>query len=174
MAMDILSHGLWGGITVGRKNRKSFWTAFAFGVAPDAIAFGPMFADGLATHGLDFLENLGKRPDPSLFPAYVHSLYNVTHSLLVFAAAFAIIWFARRKPLMEMWAWALHVFMDIFTHSSAFFPTPFLWPVSDFHIDGIPWSRPIIFFPNVATLAVLYLWFGYHKLRHRLPKDPLS
>ncbi len=171
--MDILSHGLWGGITVGRKSKKSFWTAFAFGVAPDVIAFGPMFADGLMTHGLDFFENMGRHPpSPSMFPAYVHSLYNVTHSLLVFAAAFAIVWFARRKPLMEMWAWALHVSMDIFTHSSAFFPTPFLWPVSDFHVDGIPWSRPIIFFPNIAILAILYAWFGYHKIRQRLPKHP--
>ncbi len=53
--MDIISHGLWGGITVGRKSGRSFWTAFCFGVAPDLFAFGPMFANRMFIHGLDFL-----------------------------------------------------------------------------------------------------------------------
>jgi len=58
-----------------------------------------------------------------------------------------------------MGAWVLHICMDIPTHGTAFFPTPFLWPVSDFHVDGMPWSTPIIFIPNVLLLAVLYAWF---------------
>ena len=41
--MDIISHGLWGSITFGRKNKKSFWTAFLFGLAPDFLAFAPLF-----------------------------------------------------------------------------------------------------------------------------------
>lgn len=168
--MDILSHGLWGGITVGRSSRVSFWTAFCFGVAPDLFAFGPLFANRMFIHGLDFLNNLGKPPDASSIPAYVHSVYNVTHSLVVFAAAFAAVWLIRRKPLLEMGAWALHICMDIPTHGTAFFPTPFLWPVSDFHVDGVPWSRPFIFFPNVALLAVLYAWFLY---KRKKPKNDL-
>jgi hypothetical protein len=170
--MDVISHGLWGGITVGRRNRKSFWTAFAFGVAPDVVAFGPMFANGLLAHGLDFFGHLGHRPDASMIPDYVYSLYNVTHSLVVFAAAFALVWLIRRKPLIEMLAWGLHVVMDIFTHNDAFFPTPFLWPVSNVHFSGIPWSTPIIFFPNLFLLAVLYGWFLYQKRRRNPPKNP--
>ena len=161
--MDIISHGLWGGITVGRNSRASFWTAFCFGVAPDLFAFGPLFANGIFIHGLDFLGNLGKRPDASSIPAYVHSVYNVTHSLIVFATAFAVVWLIRKKPLLEMGAWVLHICMDIPTHGTAFFPTPFLWPVSDIHVDGVPWSRPIIFFPNVALLAVLYAWYFFKR-----------
>lgn len=38
--MDIISHGLWGGIAFGRKNKKDFWQSFAFGVMPDLLAFG--------------------------------------------------------------------------------------------------------------------------------------
>lgn len=172
--MDVISHGLWGGVTVGRRSRKSFWTAFAFGVAPDVIAFGPFLVNRLLHQGAEFFEHFGKKPDPSLIPAYVHSLYNVTHSLIVFAAAFALVWLLRRKPLVEMWAWALHVCMDIFTHNGAFFPTPFLWPASDFHVNGIPWSTPLIFFPNLFLLAVLYGWFLYGKMKPKLPKDPLA
>ncbi len=171
--MDIISHGLWGGITVGRKSKKSFWTAFCFGVAPDLFAFGPMFAQGAFIHGLDFLGNLGKKPDPSVIPAYVHGIYNVTHSLVVFAAVFAVVWLIRREPLLEMGAWALHVCMDIPTHGTAFFPTPFLWPVSDFHVDGMPWSTPIIFIPNVLLLAVLYAWFLYRRTKPSPKKNNL-
>src|SRR6266568_549388 len=137
--MDIISHGLWGGVTVGRKSRRSFWTAFCFGVAPDLFAFGPMFANRMFIHGLDFLNNLGKPPDASSIPAYVHSVYNVTHSLVVFAVAFAVVWLIRR--------------------------TPFLWPVSDVHFDGTPWSTPIIFIPNVVLLAVLYARFLYKRAK---------
>ncbi len=172
--MDVFSHGLWGGITVGRKSRKSYWTAFAFGVAPDVIAFGPFFGDRLLMHGVDFLEQMGRKPDPSLIPAYVYSLYSMTHSLVIFASAFIIVWIARRKPLHEMWAWGLHICMDIPTHGASFFPTPFLWPLSNFHVDGIPWSRPYIFFPDVGTLALLYAWWFYHKAKHKLPKNPLA
>ncbi len=172
--MDVLSHGLWGGVTVGRSSRKSYWTAFAFGVAPDVIAFGPFFGDRLLLHGAEFFEQIARKPDPTLIPAYVHTLYHYTHSLVIFAAAFIIVWIARRKPMMEMLAWGLHICMDIFTHNSAFFPTPFLFPISDWHFDGIPWSSPIIFFPNLAVLAVLYGWYFYRKARPKLPRDPLA
>jgi len=33
-----------GGVAVGRKSKKSFWTAFAFGVFPDVFAFGLPFS----------------------------------------------------------------------------------------------------------------------------------
>lgn len=157
--MDIVSHGLWGGIALGRASRRSFWTAFAFGSAPDLFSFGLVFANNLWVHGLDFFKGLGQPPDPALIPAYVHSLYNATHSLLVFATVFALVWIVRGKPVMELGAWGLHIAVDIFTHSEEFFPTPFLWPLSDLHVDGVPWSDPRIFFGNVLLLAALYAWF---------------
>lgn len=157
--MDILSHGLWGGITLGRSSRKSFWTAFPFGMAPDLFSFGLVFAGGVLLHGLEFFRGMGHPPDASLIPGYVYTLYNLTHSLLVFAMVFALVWLLRGKPLLEMGAWGLHLVMDIFTHSVAFFPTPFLWPVSNAHFDGLPWVDPLIYVPNVLLLAVLYAWF---------------
>jgi hypothetical protein len=161
--MDIVSHGLWGAIAFGRASRRSFWTALAFGMAPDFFSFGLVFANGVLLHGLEFLHGLGHPPDPSLIPAYAHSLYNATHSLVVFAAVFMLVWIARRKPLMEMGAWGLHITLDIFTHNEAFFPTPFLWPISDAHVNGVPWGNPIIYIPNVLLLAVLYAWFFFKR-----------
>lgn len=153
--MDIVSHGLWGGITAGRDGKKRFWTAFGFGVMPDLLSFGILFATsilGLAS-GPDFSNG---PPSMSSIPSYISYLYNITHSLIVFSAIFAIIWFIRKKPLIPMLAWPLHIVMDIFTHTARFFPTPFLWPISDFKISGISWGSPEIFFPNVILLAVLY------------------
>lgn len=156
--MDIISHGLWGSIAFGRKDRKSFWTAFFFGIAPDLFSFG-LFTAGVwlgLEHGVDWS---GGPPDPSRIPPYVHHLYDVTHSLIVFAAVFALVAFFRKQPWWEMSAWGLHILFDIPTHSERFFPTPFLWPLSDFHISGISWGHPAIFFPNVAFLLALYFWY---------------
>lgn len=156
--MDILSHGLWGGVALGRASRRSFWTAFAIGTAPDLFSFGLVFANGLLAHGLDFFNGFGHPPDPALIPAYVHQLYNATHSLAVFAVVFGLVWLVRGKPFVELGAWGLHIALDIFTHSEEFFPTPFLWPLSDARVNGVPWSDPRIFFGNVFLLALLYAW----------------
>lgn len=169
--MDVFSHGLWGGITVGRRSKKSFATAVAIGMAPDVLAFGPFLVSRLLNQGTEFFSHLGRRPELSTIPDYVHSVYSVTHSFIVFALAFAIVWAIRGKPIMEMWAWGLHICMDIPTHGNAFFPTPFLWPVSDFHVNGTPWSSPYIFFPNWGLLIILYGWFLYRKKRPALQED---
>ena len=161
--MDIISHGLYGGATVGRKSKKSFWLAFFFGIAPDLFSFGIFTAAmvlGLVS-GPDW--HSGGPPDPSLVPQYVHSLYNVTHSFITFGLAFGLVWIYRKKPLMEMCGWGLHILVDIFTHSEKFFPTPFLWPISDFHVNGHSWGTPEIFIPNVILLAVIYGYWWYQK-----------
>jgi hypothetical protein len=38
--MDILSHGLYGGVAFGRESRKKYLIAFLFGVGPDLLSFG--------------------------------------------------------------------------------------------------------------------------------------
>ena len=157
--MDIISHGLWGGIALGRSSRKSFWTAFFFGVAPDLFSFGVFLAGAFAVHGFELFQAAGHPPDASQIPAYVYQLYDVTHSFVVFGLAFGLVSMLRGKPLWEMGAWGLHVAVDIFTHSDAFFPTPFLWPLLVVHFDGHPWSDPLIFVPNVVLLIVLYTAF---------------
>lgn len=156
--MDIISHGLYGGVAFGRKSRPSYWLAFFFGVAPDLFSFGLFFVTNLL--------GITERPDWSsghpaeeVIPSYIHTLYNYTHSLVIFLIIFALVWFIRKKPLYEMLGWPLHILVDIPTHSTQFFATPFLWPLSDYRVNGYSWSRPEIFIPNVILLAGLYLWF---------------
>lgn len=165
--MDVISHGLWGGIAFGRKNKKDFWWSFGLGVMPDLLSFGiftAMRALGLVS-GPDWGNGV---PSNDSIPAYVHSLYNVTHSLIVFAVVFALVTFVRRKPFWPMLAWCLHIFMDIPTHSTRFFATPFLWPISTYQVNGVPWSHPMIFFPDIILLLILYFWIFFYKKRRKV------
>jgi hypothetical protein len=157
--MDIVSHGLWGVIALGRKRRSDLILACTFSLLPDVFGEGIMFL--LVVLGLGNMPSLEHgHPNITDFPLYAQNFYNATHSLLVFAAVFAAIWIIRRKPFWLLLAWALHIIIDIPTHSFKLFPTPFLWPVSDFKVDGIPWDHSIILIPNIMLLVLFYsLWF---------------
>jgi hypothetical protein len=156
--MDIVSHGLWGAIAFGQKSRLSFWLAFMIGLAPDLLSFGILWA--AATLGLSERPDFSHgTPPESSIPQYVHHLYNVTHSFIVFLIVFVLIWFFLKRPLWELSSWGLHVAVDIPTHSFAFFPTPFLWPLSDWRFDGWQWMTPTILIPNYALLSLLYAWY---------------
>lgn len=163
--MDIVSHGLYGGVAFGRKNRTNFWLSFFFGIAPDLFSFG-FYTTGTWIGLFDHPDwSSGRHPDPSQIPQFVATFYDYTHSLVIFALVFGLVWIFRRKPWWIMAGWGLHILVDIPTHSSAFFPTPFLFPLSDFYIDGHPWSSPEIFIPNVILIIGLYTWFYIVKPR---------
>ncbi len=168
--MDILSHGLYGGVAFGRKSKLSYWKAFFFGVMPDLCSFG-IFMIGafiLSDHAYE-----PGPPHPSIIPSYVYTLYNITHSLVVATLVIGCVWYLQKKPMVELFAWPLHILVDIPTHSSAYFPTPFLWPLSDVTVNGISWGSPYIWYPNLALLSILYaLWFlERRKQRKVLPLD---
>ena len=156
--MDIVSHGLWGAITFGRKSRSSFSLAFVVGLAPDLLSFGILYTAamlGLAETP-DFSQ--GTPPESSI-PLYVHHLYNVTHSFIVFLSVFLITWFLLKRPLWELSAWGLHVLVDVPTHSYAFFPTPVLWPLFGWKFNGWQWTTLSILIPNFVLLTLLYAWY---------------
>lgn len=164
--MDVISHGLWGGIAFGRKNRKSYWLAFFIGVAPDLFSFGVLFLARL----LGFYGNIhwGGAPDADMIPGFVSHLYNISHSLIVFVIVFLLFRIFFKRWILEMLAWPFHIAVDIFSHSYQFYPTPFLWPISDYKVDAVSWGDPRIFFPNVALLAILYAaWFIAKKIKNK-------
>lgn len=163
--MDVISHGLWGGAGFYNKSRKSFWTAFTFGVLPDLLAFGWFFITLLVQLGLGKIDFTRFEPPAKDFaPLYTHMIYNFTHSLFIFAAVFIVVWIIFKKPMLEMLAWGLHILMDIPTHSYAFFPTPFLFPFSTYTFDGIIWASQPFFTINWIVLILLYSYLIY---RHR-------
>jgi membrane-bound metal-dependent hydrolase YbcI (DUF457 family) len=158
--MDILSHGLYGGIAVGRKSRRDYLIAFFFGIAPDLFSFGPYFLTrilGFATWSAHM-----EPPSAAMIPSYVHALYNITHSFVVYAVFFFVLWWLGKRTLALLTlGWPLHILVDIPTHSEKFFPTPFLWPASHFHVDGVSWGQPMIFIPNVLLIISLYAYWYY-------------
>lgn len=164
--MDIISHGLWGSIAFGRSGIRSFWTAFFFGVMPDLFSFGLFtIATFLGISGRVPWGN-GEPPPMNAIPPYVHDLYNITHSLIIFALVFTLVWFLREKrPYWLMAGWGLHILVDVPTHSYQFFPTPFLWPFSDYRFDGTPWGNASILLPNVTLLIIVYGIFFYRRYK---------
>lgn len=107
-------------------------------------------------------------PNLSDYPPWTRNFYTITHSLVVFALAFGAVWLIARKPVWIMGAWGLHILIDIPTHSMALFPTPFLWPISDYRFDGVAWDHPLVFGANAVLLAAAY--GGYWLWRRRAPK----
>ena len=157
--MDIISHGLWGGVTLGRKRRTDYILAFAFSILPDILAEGIMFS--LIFLGIDSMPSLDNgHPNISDFPVYAQNLYNTTHSLVISILVFTIIGIIRKQVFWPLGAWGIHILIDIPTHSYALFPTPFLWPISDFKIDGISWDSPVILIPNIVLLIILYSYWA--------------
>lgn len=51
---------------------------------------------------------------------FVWQLYHCSHSLLMFATVFGLVWLLKRRPMLEVLAWALPFLIDIPTHQGIF------------------------------------------------------
>jgi len=150
--MDTLSHALWGKGLFGY--RKYRWYSFLFGALPDLFSFGIYFI-----HSIFFSSSpLMGRPERSEIPEWVYSLYDISHSMVIASIFIFIAYKINKEFAFPMLAWPAHIILDFFTHSIEFFPTPILWPISDFKFDGIPWSNPIVFFTNVLLIFFLFIY----------------
>ncbi len=191
--MDILAHGLWSTVAVKTFNRKMnggkirLWSGIFFGVFPDLFAFTiptiwAIF--GYITGMLD--ESVFSGPHSSGSMALNNSwvfkiagnLYDYSHSILIFLFVIALIVLMRfvseKNHVVSlnalvpwtMFPWLLHILVDIPTHSAEFYPTPFLWPLSGFRFDGIPWGVPWFMILNYSaiTLAFVILYLSRKKL----------
>ncbi|MAP61886.1 MAG: hypothetical protein CMF82_02925, partial [Candidatus Marinimicrobia bacterium] len=134
--MDTFSHTLWGkGLFGYRKYGK--W-ALLFGALPDLLSFGLYFIVRFITQGVNM--EFGK-PALESIPNWVFIMYDISHSWVI-AFLFIIIFLQINKELcFPMLAWPFHILLDFPFHSKEYFPTPILWPISDYRFDGIPWSN---------------------------------
>lgn len=171
--MDILAHGLWSGAaykavnnSTGRKlniRRAVFW-----GVFPDLFAFTipitwlflKIFSGEMSLS--DFPAPTGIEPpaiQQTLWPfQFAANLYNYSHSLVIFFLVFTLIYFLYKRPVWEMGGWLIHILIDIPTHTYLFYPTPALWPISNWKFDGFSWGQPWFLILNY-TLLLLVFWF---------------
>lgn len=177
--MDIVAHGLWTGAAakiVNQKKQKPLnlkWAVF-WGVFPDLFAFTVLFSWfflNLAFRNFDLASLPGPRPDlaaqlstggQKIF-ALTTYLYSVGHSLVVFAVFLFLIWSFKKRPIWELGGWLLHILIDIPTHKASFYPTPFLWPISNYKISGVSWATPWFMIINYGALALVYIYFVLKK-----------
>ena len=158
--MDFISHSLWGGIAFGRRTRSAFLIAAGISLLPDLLTeglFGTLLVLGIG--GMPAWDH--GHPDIPAYPLWAQTIYNGTHSLASFTIAFLAVSVLAGKPVWVLGAWAMHILIDIPTHSINLFPTPFLWPLSDFKINGVGWENPLVLGGDVLLLVVAYsLWMG--------------
>ncbi len=164
--MDFVSHALWGGVAFGRKNRRYYIWAAIISILPDILTeglFGALYL--LKIGGMPGWEN--GHPNITDYPIYAQNLYNITHSLIVFGVVFLLIYAITKKIPWLMCGWGLHILIDIPTHSMALFPTPFLWPITNFKINGIGWDSPVVLTIDVILLIAAYSSWLYFVKHHR-------
>jgi hypothetical protein len=164
--MDIISHALWSGALLKsvnlklKKKKLNFWMAAFFGMFPDIFAFViPSFIFFiLIILKEEFnITNLGIILQSPPYSNIVDMLYNISHSLIIFSLVFLIVWLIFRKPIWIMLGWLLHILIDIPTHLIGYFPTPFLWPISNFKINGlIYWREPAFMIIDIVLLIIVY------------------
>ncbi len=162
--MDIFAHALWTNVMARiakrrQEQRKKIllkigWTTF-WGVFPDLFAFTIPFAvsiyEWIAGNGFMYGQ-------ASVASGLAPTLYQYSHSLVIWLIVFGIVWVICKRPRWELLGWALHILIDIPSHGGGFFLTPFLWPISNFRFThGISWAHPIYMIVNYSALLVTWV-----------------
>ncbi|MFA6251712.1 MAG: hypothetical protein WC603_03755 [Candidatus Paceibacterota bacterium] len=177
--MEILAHTLWttAGVikvnAIAKKKGQPFqmstlWTAF-WGIFPDLFAFTLPFVFSFykVISGQQQFGSFSTRHQIADGFTLSHTLYQYSHSLIVFIIVFLVIWFLIKKPPWVLLGWALHILIDIPSHALAFFPTPFLFPISEYRFPfGVAWSNTWFMIINYSTLLIVWgsiLFKKYHK-----------
>jgi len=156
--MDVVAHGLWGGALFYPRGRRQFLAAGLLGMAPDLLSFGVFHVTHPGWFTERLLGNISGPPALASLPPYVFHAYNLTHSLIVWAAAFLLLWAAISHPPWLLTAWLLHILCDIPTHVLGYFPTPFLWPLATPFVDGVAWATPWLMAANYTVILIVYGW----------------
>lgn len=156
--MDIFAHGLWTNAVYYKKYRYSLkdrlWAVF-FGIAPDVASFTPAFLYLIFSRSRFGIETFNS--GVWVF-RYAAASYNFTHSFVIFALAMGMVTaFRKGRQYWPLWGWALHIFLDIFSHKG-FYETPFLFPLSGYRFDhGFSWGHPVFMLINYSALALVYI-----------------
>ena len=163
--MDVLAHYLWAYAVAAFARIRQRKAMGLIGVLPDFFSFGILMVAALLIGSFQ-----PGKPELASIPGYVLHLYDWTHSFLVFSAVFAAIFFITKKWYLPLLGWGVHVLLDIPTHTSAFFPTPFLWPLSDYSFSGISWGEPWFMLLNYSALVAVYWHLARQHRREKANK----
>jgi hypothetical protein len=166
--MDTFSHGVWSYFIFHRSPRALL--AILFGVLPDLLSWTVYLFYQLLKSGLP-----AGPPVISEVPAWTWTLYGLTHSVIITASWLGLIFvltkiFNRKFPLFVL-TYPLAILIDIPLHSRDFLPTPFLWPLSEWHFPGFSWGNRWFMLVNLGLILVIVVWIF---VRKRLAKKSSS
>ncbi len=115
--MDIFAHALWASAgasklndSLGKKEKPKFsvgWATF-WGIFPDLLAFGIpsiWFLYLIIFKGVKFSQFSHHGPlvvGAEVPFSYVHYLYQYSHSFVIFAVVFGVVWLIYKRPQVAM------------------------------------------------------------------------
>lgn len=68
-------------------------------------------------------------------------------------------WLVRKNVPLAMFGWALHILIDIPSHSISLYPTPFLWPISEYRFPyGVSWANQTFMIINYSALLIVWIF----------------
>ena len=169
--MDILAHMLWAnyGARAGNKKLEKKkkplihlgWVTF-WGVFPDLFAFTIPFCIGIFNLVFNGQSLSAMRGHHSLAGAFdiASFLYQFSHSLVIWSLVFIFFWIISKRPRLVLLGWLLHILIDIPSHAAEFYPTPFLFPISDYRfLHGVSWGNKWYMIINYSLLLIVTLYF---------------
>jgi hypothetical protein len=176
--VDILAHTLWtnAGARAGNKLSKKKggkfqinvgWAAF-FGVFPDFFAFTIPFLIAIykaVFMGTSFSAMRDHHGFAGGFDIAAY-LYQFSHSLVVWVFVFGVVWYFSKRPRYELLGWALHILIDIPSHTIGFYPTPFLFPISEYRFPyGVSWGNTWYMIINYTALSFVWIRIALRKVK---------
>ncbi len=177
--MDILAHTLWTNAGAraankfSQKKKKKLhihpgWAAF-WGVFPDFFAFTiPFIIAFLTLFKGTSLTTLSNHHGLVAGLDIAQYLYQFSHSLVIWALVFLTVWFFSKRPRFELLGWALHILIDIPSHTIGFYPTPFLFPISEYRFPyGISWGNSWYMIINYSALALIWIPITIKSIRKK-------
>lgn len=169
--MDIVAHALWvgmGAAVIHRSrplSRGTVVTTLVLAALPDMLHLLPiagwwLFADGSFAALRGYAVAIpGQEPGlPPMVRLFSHHLHCVMHSAPIAGVVTLVAWVARRAFWIPLLGWWLHIVIDVFTHSAAYYAVPVLYPFTERGFDGIAWITPWFMALNYAALAAVAVW----------------
>lgn len=169
--MDIVAHTLWAGAGVALWQRRAAvprrTAAWTIGLAalPDVLQMIPVLAWwGFTGGAFDAVKAFaiavpGRAPDlPASVTQLAYTLHCLSHSAIVATLATWLVWRLRGALWLPLLGWWSHILIDVFTHSSDYFPSPVLFPLTMRGFDGIAWNTPWFMGLNYLALTAIGAW----------------
>lgn len=172
--MDILAHGLWAGLgarALARRRPVPPRIAIAvmvMAVLPDLIHLLPVLAWTLGGAGTAAelwryaIALPGQEPGmPEWVGTAAHHLHCSLHSGLLALPVTLALWRWRAGLGLPLAGWWSHILIDVLTHSSEYYPSPVLYPLTYRGFDGLAWNMPWFMAANYAALAGCAAWLRW-------------